>query len=96
MMAVRETDTEIINILRTIVSLGHSLGMQVTAEGIEAKWHVALLKELGCDRLQGFYFGRPVPDTGVAGRLIRGLTETLAGAASGVVVAMPGAGSRAG
>lgn len=46
-------------IIETVVLLGKRLGMQVTAEGVETVGHCDLLSKLGCDVLQGFYFGRP-------------------------------------
>jgi EAL domain-containing protein (putative c-di-GMP-specific phosphodiesterase class I) len=46
--------------LRAIVSLGHSLGMDVVAEGVETREQLAQLKALGCEYAQGFYFSMPV------------------------------------
>ena len=46
---------------RTIVDLGHSLGMSVTAEGVETEDQRACLQRLGCDTFQGFLFSRPLP-----------------------------------
>ena len=54
---------------QAIVSLGHSLGLRVVAEGIEQRDHVELLQELRCDAGQGFYFDRQ-PD---ASKLAAGL-----------------------
>lgn len=48
-------------IVSTIIRLAESLGMEVTAEGIEAAEQAALLAELGCSRGQGYYFARPMP-----------------------------------
>lgn len=48
-------------IARSIIQLGHNLGMQVIAEGVETADQVEVLQHLGCDVVQGFYFGRPVP-----------------------------------
>lgn len=48
-------------IARSIIQLGHNLGMQVIAEGVETADQVEALQHLGCDVVQGFYFGRPVP-----------------------------------
>jgi len=48
-------------IARSIVGVAHTLGLPVTAEGIETPVQAGLLETLGCDRLQGFYFGRPRP-----------------------------------
>ena len=51
---------EQINIVRTIVALAASMGMEVVAEGIEEKVQWELLKELGCQYGQGYYFARPL------------------------------------
>jgi len=48
-------------IVKSIVDLGHNLGLRVVAEGVETKNHVNALKSLGCDRLQGYYFSKPKP-----------------------------------
>lgn len=47
-------------IVRAIVSLGHHLGMKVIAEGVETEKQVHLLKEIGCDYIQGFYIAPPL------------------------------------
>jgi diguanylate cyclase (GGDEF)-like protein len=44
-----------------IISMGHSLGLEVVAEGVENAEQQALLVRLGCDLLQGYKFARPVP-----------------------------------
>ena len=54
----RATD---IALVRTVIELGHSLGMRVTAEGVETEAQLACLKQLGCDTFQGYLFERPVP-----------------------------------
>lgn len=46
---------------RAIVLLGHSLNMDVVAEGVETLEQLQMLRELGCDLAQGFYFSQPVP-----------------------------------
>jgi diguanylate cyclase (GGDEF)-like protein len=43
-----------------IIALGHALGLTVTAEGVETEAHVKLLREQGCDEMQGYFFSRPV------------------------------------
>ena len=48
-------------LIRSIVDIGHALGIGVTAEGVESFEQAARLTELGCDRLQGFLYGRPMP-----------------------------------
>ena len=46
-------------IVRSTIELGHNLGLRVIAEGVEDQWAAALLAEMGCDMLQGYYVGRP-------------------------------------
>jgi EAL domain-containing protein (putative c-di-GMP-specific phosphodiesterase class I) len=48
-------------LLRSIVQLGHGLGLQVTAEGIERDEEWAELRQAGCDLGQGWLFARPMP-----------------------------------
>jgi diguanylate cyclase (GGDEF)-like protein len=49
-------------IVRSTIELGHALGMKVTAEGVEDEATYEALRSLGCDRIQGFLVGRPVPE----------------------------------
>jgi EAL domain-containing protein (putative c-di-GMP-specific phosphodiesterase class I) len=53
-------------IARSIVSVAHALGLPVTAEGVETLIQAEILAALGCDRLQGYYFSRPVPAPQIA------------------------------
>ncbi|HEX3471971.1 MAG TPA: EAL domain-containing protein [Silvibacterium sp.] len=48
-------------IVQAILSLAHSLEMQVVAEGVERQEQVEILRELKCDAIQGFLWGRPQP-----------------------------------
>lgn len=48
-------------IVRTIIGLGTSLGMKIVAEGVERIEEALFLCEAGCDELQGYLLGRPVP-----------------------------------
>ncbi len=57
-MDTREPDTCIV---RAVIDLGHNLGMQVVAEGVEAQSTVERLADLGCDYVQGFHFSPPLP-----------------------------------
>jgi predicted signal transduction protein with EAL and GGDEF domain len=47
-------------IVRTVISLGHSLGVEVVAEGVETEAQCTFLREHGCDGAQGYFFGRPI------------------------------------
>ena len=60
---VREllTDPNDAAMAHTIVTLGHSLQMEVIAEGVESAEQHDVLSAMGCDAFQGYYFGRPVP-----------------------------------
>ncbi len=49
------------SLIGSVVSLGHALGFNVAAEGVETDAQLAELKLLGCDGAQGFLLGRPVP-----------------------------------
>jgi len=49
-------------IVSSIVGLGQSLHVTITAEGVETEGQAALLKEWGCDQVQGYYYGRPEAD----------------------------------
>ncbi|MEM7670188.1 MAG: EAL domain-containing protein, partial [Pseudomonadota bacterium] len=48
-------------LLSAIVEIGKSLGISVTAEGAETMKHVDLLREMGCDTVQGFALAKPMP-----------------------------------
>jgi diguanylate cyclase len=47
-------------IVKATISLGHNLGLKVTAEGVENKEILARLHEYGCDIAQGYYFNKPM------------------------------------
>lgn len=47
-------------IVSGIIRMGHDLGMQVVAEGIETKAQIDFYNDLGCDRMQGFFYSQPV------------------------------------
>ena len=56
-------------IVKTIVDLATTYGMTTVAEGVETSKQRDMLTALGCDRLQGYYFGRPEPLAGVEERI---------------------------
>ncbi len=51
-----------LELVRAIISLGQNLNMSIVAEGVEQKEEVELLKSMGCDRAQGYYFSKPAPE----------------------------------
>jgi diguanylate cyclase (GGDEF)-like protein/PAS domain S-box-containing protein len=52
---------ESIAIIRAVVALAKSLGMATTAEGVETEAEHRMVQEFGCTKVQGYYFGRPLP-----------------------------------
>ena len=48
-------------IVRSIIELGHNLGLTVVAEGVENQATWDLLAALGCDEAQGYYLSAPLP-----------------------------------
>ena len=57
-MSESEADAAIV---RTVIDLGHNLGKQVCAEGVEDEETWRILSRLGCDLAQGFWISRPIP-----------------------------------
>ena len=55
------------SIIRAIIGLGNSLGMSVNAEGVETEEQRRRLIAEGCGELQGYLFGRPIPQSALAG-----------------------------
>ncbi|MDH5540947.1 MAG: EAL domain-containing protein, partial [Rhizobacter sp.] len=70
-------------IVRTVIDLGHRLGMHVIAEGVETEGQLACLRELGCETYQGYLFSRPVPADQFQELLVR------QGAATGAIPVQP-------
>jgi EAL domain-containing protein (putative c-di-GMP-specific phosphodiesterase class I) len=60
------TDTALV---RMIIDLCHTLGVEVLAEGIENSEQAALLRDMGCDLGQGYYFAQPILGEELAKRL---------------------------
>jgi EAL domain-containing protein (putative c-di-GMP-specific phosphodiesterase class I) len=48
-------------IVDMVLSLGRALGLQVVAEGVETADQLDRLRQLGCDLMQGYYYGKPMP-----------------------------------
>ncbi|MGX9357380.1 EAL domain-containing protein [Roseobacteraceae bacterium S113] len=61
-----ETARELVS---SIIGIGKSLGMEIVAEGVESEAHARIVRDMGCDHLQGFFFGRPMTAADLCARL---------------------------
>lgn len=64
-------------IVQAIIALSHALGIEVTAEGIETAEQLLWIRGLDCDRGQGYFYARPVPDESMRRLLVTGLPHAL-------------------
>jgi len=58
---------ESLAIINAVVAMANSMEMSTTAEGVETAEEAELIRNLGCDKIQGFYFGRPMSDEDARG-----------------------------
>jgi PAS domain S-box-containing protein len=72
-------------IVRAVLAMAHSLGMLVTAEGVETIEQARALRDMGCNTLQGYHFSRPVAAHDIPALLSRHWWLDATGAASGEV-----------
>jgi diguanylate cyclase (GGDEF)-like protein/PAS domain S-box-containing protein len=84
-MSENNENTEIV---RTIIVLAQNLGMDVVAEGVETNDQLVLLRQLGCENGQGYFFSKPVNSAG-AERIIRDTYESLVSSFPQQVCAKP-------
>ena len=64
-------------LIRSIISLGSSLGLRIVAEGVETAEALEQLRQLGCDIIQGYYVGRPVPPDELVNSLMKSGLHTF-------------------
>lgn len=67
-----QTDEHHQVLIRTIMSLGHTLSLRIVAEGVETQEQFMQLRALGCDLFQGYYFSKPVPLAAIPNRIETG------------------------
>ena len=77
-MRALDTDADSARYVAAIIGLGHALGLELTAEGIEDEATMLRLRELGCTFGQGYLFGCPTPASGAAALLYGGGVKALA------------------
>jgi len=56
---------------RAVIAMGHSLGLQIVAEGVETRPQREFLSEHGCDEIQGHYYCAPAPEETVTAMLFQ-------------------------
>ncbi len=76
-----DTNPASAEIVGAIVAMGHSLNLQIVAEGVENDAQLDVLRGLKCDEIQGFYYSRPIPADTFAGILRLGRMDGHATAA---------------
>ena len=52
---------DVLAIVTSIVAMAHAVGLTVVAEGVETARQLEVLRSIGCDQGQGYYFGKPAP-----------------------------------
>ncbi len=74
-----EKDAESREIVRTIITLAHNLGLQVIAEGVETTEQLELLRNAGCEMVQGYLFSKPADAETIGKLLATHRTECFSG-----------------
>ncbi|HOO81980.1 MAG TPA: EAL domain-containing protein [Alphaproteobacteria bacterium] len=58
-------------LVKAIIGLGKSLNMDIIAEGVESQEEAVALRDLGCDKAQGYYFAKPMPEKEIVDFIIK-------------------------
>jgi EAL domain-containing protein (putative c-di-GMP-specific phosphodiesterase class I) len=64
-------------IVKTIIGLGRSLNVTVTVEGVENRRQVEFVNAAHCDQIQGYFFGRPMPQIELAAHIATSATKEI-------------------
>ena len=59
-LGASEGSQESVAIINAVIAMARSLGMTTTAEGVEDQEQARMIRDLGCNKIQGYYFGRPM------------------------------------
>ncbi|MCC2110544.1 MAG: EAL domain-containing protein [Hyphomicrobiales bacterium] len=70
-----EQEPESTAVVNSIIGLGRSLEVTITADGVETPQQASFLKKHGCNRVQGYLFGQPSPETSAPPFVAEGLTD---------------------
>jgi EAL domain-containing protein (putative c-di-GMP-specific phosphodiesterase class I) len=60
-----QRDEKSLELVKSIVGLGKNMKMSIIAEGVETVEEARLLQDMGCDKVQGYYFAKPMPEKDV-------------------------------
>ncbi|GAC1031690.1 bifunctional diguanylate cyclase/phosphodiesterase [Pseudomonas sp. No.21] len=66
-------------LVRAMINLAHNLNLEVVAEGVETSEQLALLRQFGCDQVQGYWISKPLPLADLARFLVFGVRQPLLG-----------------
>ncbi|CAN7165776.1 bifunctional diguanylate cyclase/phosphodiesterase [Aquipseudomonas alcaligenes] len=64
-------------LVRAMINLAHNLNLEVVAEGVETAEQLALLRQFGCDQVQGYWISKPLPLADLARFLVFGVRQPL-------------------
>jgi EAL domain-containing protein (putative c-di-GMP-specific phosphodiesterase class I) len=64
-------------LVQAMINLAHNLHLQVVAEGVETPEQLALLRQFGCDQVQGYLISKPLPLTELTRFLVFGQRQPL-------------------
>jgi diguanylate cyclase (GGDEF)-like protein len=78
MRSLDASDKGVQTIVKTTVGLGHSLNMKVSVEGVENARQLEFVRQVECDQVQGFFFGRPLAPVDLAACLLADLNSASA------------------
>lgn len=63
------TDPDSRYLVSSMIDIGHSFGYEIVAEGVETEEQLAILRELGCDTIQGYLFSKPADENEIFKKL---------------------------